>query len=53
VLTTAIPTASDVERMGSERTVVEKFAPSGRAARAYRELWAEIRERLGPGPPPE
>jgi cellulose biosynthesis protein BcsQ len=53
VLATAIPTASDVERMGSERTVVEKFAPSGRAARAYRELWAEIRERLGSGPPPE
>jgi chromosome partitioning protein len=47
VLTTAIPNASDVERMGVERAVVEEFAPSGRAARAYRELWAEIQERLG------
>ena len=46
VLTTAIPSASDVERMGSERTVLEAFAPDGRAARAYRGLWAEIRDRL-------
>jgi chromosome partitioning protein len=46
VLTSVIPSASDVERMGSERTIVEEFAPRGRAARAYRGLWAEIRERL-------
>jgi chromosome partitioning protein len=46
VLTTSIPSASDVERMGLERTVVEVFAPRSRAARAYRELWAEVRERL-------
>ena len=29
------------------------FAPSGRAALAYRELWAEIRERLEPTPATE
>lgn len=46
VLRTAIPSASDVERMGEQRTVVERFAPRGRAAAAYRDLWAEIRERL-------
>jgi chromosome partitioning protein len=46
VLTTGIPTASEVERMGVERTVVAEFAPRGRAAQAYRDLWAEIRERL-------
>jgi chromosome partitioning protein len=46
VLRAGIPNASDVERMGPERTVVEQFAPRGRAAQAYRDLWAEIRERL-------
>jgi chromosome partitioning protein len=51
VLTTAIPSASDVERMGAERTVLEQFAPHGRAAHAYRELWSEIRERLDAGSP--
>jgi cellulose biosynthesis protein BcsQ len=52
VLTSVIPSASDVERMGSERRIVEEFAPRGRAARAYRDLWSEVRERLGPGTPP-
>lgn len=46
VLRTAIPAAADVERMGEHRTVLDAFAPRGRAAAAYRELWAEIRERL-------
>ena len=50
VLTAAIPSASDVERMGLERTVLEQFAPRGRAARAYRELWEEIRDRLDSQP---
>jgi cellulose biosynthesis protein BcsQ len=53
VLATSIPSASDVERMGLERTVVEVFAPRSRAARAYRELWAEVRERLDSGAPSE
>jgi chromosome partitioning protein len=49
LLRTAIPTAADVERMGLHRTVLEEFAPRGRAARAYRALWSEIGERLGNG----
>jgi chromosome partitioning protein len=52
VLRTAIPTAADVERMGMHRTVLQEFAPRGRAARAYRSLWSEIGERLGVGAPP-
>jgi cellulose biosynthesis protein BcsQ len=48
VLSAVIPSASEVERMGSERTIIEDFAPGGRAARAYRNLWEEIRERLHP-----
>jgi chromosome partitioning protein len=46
VLRTAIPSASDVERMGLRRSVLDGFAPRGRAAQAYRALWQEIRERL-------
>ncbi|HZU61336.1 MAG TPA: AAA family ATPase [Solirubrobacteraceae bacterium] len=46
VLSTAIPTASDVERMGLYRTVVDRSAPRRPAARAYRALWREIRDRL-------
>ena len=49
LLRTAIPTAADVERMGLHRTVLEEFAPRGRAARAYRDLWSEIGERLDDG----
>jgi cellulose biosynthesis protein BcsQ len=48
VLRTAIPAASDVERMGLERTVVPAFAPRSRATRAYEDLWSEVGERLGP-----
>jgi chromosome partitioning protein len=46
VLRTAIPAAADVERMGLYRTVVAEFAPRSRAARAYEELWLEIRARV-------
>lgn len=46
ILRTAIPAAADVERMGVARTVVEELAGRGRAATAYRELWAEVRARL-------
>jgi chromosome partitioning protein len=46
VLSTAIPTASDVERMGVHRTVVDRSAPRRSAARAYRALWREIRDQL-------
>ena len=47
---TAIPAASDVERMGVHRTVVDRFAPRGRAALAYRALWDEVRARLAADP---
>jgi chromosome partitioning protein len=46
VMRAGIPAASDVERMGAYRTVIEEFAPRSRAAQAYRELWAEIGERV-------
>ena len=46
LLHAAIPNAADIERMGVHRTVVDRFAPNGRAASAYHELWQEIRRRL-------
>jgi cellulose biosynthesis protein BcsQ len=48
MLTTAIPAASDVERMGRERSPIALFASRGRANQAYEGLWSEIRERLEP-----
>lgn len=47
-LTTVIPNASTVERMGVERAPVGAFAPSSAAARAFRQLWAEMAARLWP-----
>ena len=41
-----IPTSADVERMGAHRAALVDFAPRSRAARAYADLWEEIRERL-------
>ncbi len=49
MLHTVVPLAADVERMGQARAPLEEFAPRGRAAAAFRELWNEIRERLGSG----
>jgi cellulose biosynthesis protein BcsQ len=46
MLSTAIPAASDVERMGRERTPIALFAPRGRAGQAYESLWVEVRDRL-------
>ncbi|MDP1849712.1 MAG: ParA family protein [Solirubrobacteraceae bacterium] len=46
VLASAIPAASDVERMGLQRRALAQFAPHGRAARAYGALWTELRGRL-------
>jgi cellulose biosynthesis protein BcsQ len=46
LLGAAIPLSEDVERMGTERTVVSEFAPASRAALAYRALWWDIRGRL-------
>ncbi len=46
VLRSAIPSASDVERMAVERRVLAQFASRGRAGCAYAALWAELRERM-------
>ncbi len=46
VLETAIPAASDVEKMALHRRTLADFAPRGRAARAYGALWSELRARL-------
>jgi cellulose biosynthesis protein BcsQ len=45
-LRTDIPYASQVEQMSIERAPVPCTAPRSAAARAYRALWAEVRERL-------
>ena len=46
LLTTAIPYASDVERMGLQREPLGLYAPRSKAAKAYEALWAEIEEKL-------
>ena len=47
MLQPAIPYASEVERMGTERAPLVAYAPaSSRARTAYTELWANIAERL-------
>jgi cellulose biosynthesis protein BcsQ len=45
VAAAAIPALSVIEKMSVERAPVTVFAPRSSAARAYRELWAEIRAR--------
>ncbi|MCB1789548.1 MAG: ParA family protein [Gammaproteobacteria bacterium] len=47
VLQTAIPYATEVERMGLERRAVTDYAPRSPAGRAYEALWQEIRARVG------
>ena len=46
LLTTAIPAAAVIERMGLERAPVGVTAPASPATRAYRSLWAEVAARL-------
>ena len=46
IVTPTIPAAIDVERMGTHRAPVTAFAPKSRAAKAYRELWAAVAERI-------
>ncbi len=46
VMRATIPSSAEIERMGRERDAVVHFAPRGRAATAYRRLWAEVGERL-------
>lgn len=43
----AVPAASEVERMGIHREPLCVFAPTSAAARAYAGLWQETVERLG------
>ena len=46
MLSAVIPNSSVVEQMGPRRAPVGDWAPSSAAARAYRALWTEVRERL-------
>lgn len=46
LLETAIPYASEVERMGSRRAPLVSYSPKSAAAKAYRALWEEISARL-------
>ncbi len=47
-LATVIPSASDVERMGLHREPLFCYRPHCAAARAYEELWRDLRARLDP-----
>jgi chromosome partitioning protein len=46
VLETVIPNSAEVERMGAHRAALVDFAPKSRAARAYADLWEEVRGRM-------
>jgi len=46
LLTTQIPYASDVEKMGVNREPLLSFSPGCAAALAYESLWNEIKERI-------
>ncbi len=46
MLQTAIPYASDIERMGLERKPLAAYSGKSRSARAYHELWQEILARI-------
>ena len=46
LVTSAIPAASEVELMGVTRSPVVIQFPRSRAARAYRALWDDVRDRL-------
>jgi cellulose biosynthesis protein BcsQ len=50
LLTTVVPNAAVIERMGLERAPVGVYAPSSPATRAYRSLWAEVASILWPPP---
>jgi len=47
IVRAAIPAATEVEQMGVERAPVVVGKPRSRGARAYAELWCELRDRLG------
>lgn len=47
VLSSVVPYATEVEKMGLERAPVCAFAPRSEAAEAYAHLWDELRWRVG------
>lgn len=47
-LHTAIPNSSDVEKMGENRAPLRAFNRRSRGARAYTQLWQELRARVFP-----
>jgi hypothetical protein len=46
MLETAVPNASMIERMAAERAPVAVVAPRSAAAKAYRQVWVQIADRL-------
>lgn len=46
ILPTAIPNASDIERMGLERMPLGAYAQKGRSQQAYQSLWKDIIKRI-------
>lgn len=46
LLTTSIPYASDIERMGIERQPLGGFVNNSRSLEAYRNLWMELKKYL-------
>jgi cellulose biosynthesis protein BcsQ len=48
IVNTAIPYASDIERMGLERMPLGGYIKKSRSTEAYNELWQEILARINP-----
>lgn len=46
VLSSTIPSATDIERMSLTRRAIVQTAPRSRAGQAYEALWTELRDRL-------
>ena len=51
ILATEVPDWSEIERMSVRRVPLTASAPNSPAALLYRELWAEVRERLSDARP--
>jgi cellulose biosynthesis protein BcsQ len=47
ILAASIPDLAVIEKMGIERRPLPEYAPRSDAARAYRELWDEVKSVLG------
>jgi chromosome partitioning protein len=52
MLATEVPYWSEIERMSVRRAPLPACAPASDAARIYRALWSEVRERLEASPRP-